>query len=194
MRYLLPLLLAACQCPTPPVLFPVAEITTAGGERATATYLGSDVWATNQHVLGDNTHGTLLFSNVVLRSIDRGHGPTVGGDWVTFRAEPSVRVPVLPHDFATEVPVGATVWVVGFGTPDRDVPYRSNLVRAIVRPALFPEGENVLTLSFCYKPDAIYYGMSGGAVIYEGRVVAILSGRARYGEEVRQLAVRPKVE
>lgn len=192
MKRLAFLLLAACQCPAPPINAPVAEITTSSGQRATATHLGFGTWVTNQHVLGDDKSGTLHHSRVAFLPIERGNNLGVGSDWVAFRTEPDVRVSSLPVDFDSVVPTGAHVWVVGFGSPDRDVAHRSNVLRAVVREPLFPEGKNVLSLSLLDTPDALFCGMSGGAVIYNMRVVAIISGRARYDDEVRQLAVRPQ--
>lgn len=193
MRLLALLPLAACCTPVlPPKCLPVAEIITARGNRATATHLGGGLWLTNMHVLGDDAQAQLCGTHVDIVRQQEGNETSVSGDWVVFSTEPLVPAPTLGTDFTSEIPGGADVWVVGFGSANEDRAHYSNVLLAQVRTNDY-EAANVVPLLLRADHDAAYCGMSGGAVIYNNTVVAIVSGRARYSSgDVRQLAVRPR--
>lgn len=183
-------LLVACKAPTPPAMAPVSEICTESGNRATATHFGHGVWVTNRHVLHQNQTVWLQHRQVRAYITALGDHDLVGGDWATFRTEPPTYGPALEVNSCPPFPpVGASVWVVGYGFPGEDIAGRSNMIRATVTKPLWGMPDNVLTLRF--DSEEVFPGLSGGAVIYRNEVVAVMVARVSVGAQVRQVAVRP---
>jgi hypothetical protein len=185
-RWLLVALLAACAAPPspPPDRLPTAEVTTASGRRATATHLGGGLWLTCAHVLCEDVSGTLDRAPAEFLPRLRGVGTAVSADWVVFEA--SEGPPPLPSDFHRPLPTGTWVWVSGFRGAGCLRP-ESKLIPAVVSSRATEPG----TLALRFPTDEIHPGLSGGAVLLDNVVVALLVGRADYGDEHLQIAVRP---
>jgi hypothetical protein len=195
------LLLAACagQESLPPLSVleaAVCEIQTDSGNRATAFYLGDGKWVSCAHVLGNARYILLGDRTVHVAGAVRGTSGDLDSDWVRFETYPPVRSNLMSVDFGATPPVGSEVWVVGYGWANGTPEWRgTNCVRGVVSttPAGHADVPGTLVLELPQGPD--YHGLSGAPVIWDGRVVGVLCGKALYptwwGATQRHLAVRP---
>ena len=174
--------LASCGTVAPATVPPLccARIETATGV-ATATSLGNGLWLTAQHVVSKNQIVVLAGHPDRIEVVAVGDGSCPGGDWCFFRSGVLLD-PALPYDASGKLPArGEQVTVLGYGGE------KGELLMITARFRELRQGSIVLD----FPDDRVYYGISGGPVIHNGRLLGVISGRVTEDGDVFQAAARP---
>ena len=157
-----------------------ARIETATGV-ATATSLGNGLWLTAQHVVSTDQLVLLAGHPDRIDVLTAGDGSCPGADWCFFTSGVTLD-PAIQYASGGPLPArGEYVTVLGYGGEKGELLVITARYREIRRGAIVLD----------FPDDRVYYGISGGPVIHNGRLLGVISGRVTEDGDVFQTAARP---